>query len=313
MIRNVGFVGLGMMGHGMAGNILEKGYPLTVLGHRNRLPVDDLIGRGASEASTPRELAKRTDAVLLCVTGAPEVEALVLGEGGVIEGSRPGFVVVDCTTSHPATSRKVADALAGRGADFVDAPVTRSPKDAEAGRLNSLVGASPEVFERVRPVLATYSETITHFGPIGAGIAAKLVNNFITMGYSALIAEGMAACAAAGVDMRKAYEVMSKGGADSGVMRKMIPPFLDGDLTGHKFAIGNARKDVGYFCRMAEALGFRSLLSEALLRTYDEAVEADLGERLMASLVELHERRNGIQIVPGRTANDAVDESTGGA
>lgn len=300
MIRNVGFIGIGMMGHGMAGNILEKGFALTVLGHSNREPVEDLVGRGAVEASSPRELAERTDAVFLCVTGAPEVEALVLGDGGVITGCRPGSIVVDCSTSQPAVTRKIAGELAERGAFMVDAPVTRAPKDAEAGRLNSLVGAEPEVLERIRPVIETYSETITHFGPVGAGIAAKLVNNFVTTGYTALIAEGMAMCAAAGVDMRKAYDVMSRGAADSGVLRKMIPSFLEGDLTGHKFAIRNAHKDVGYCRDMAEALGFRSLLVEALHHTYAEAVEAGLGERLMASLTELHESRNGLRIVPER-------------
>lgn len=298
MIRKVGFIGLGLMGHGMARNILEKGYALTVLGHRNRQPLDDLVGRGATEAPSPRELAERTDAVFLCVTGAPEVEALVLGKGGIIEGCRPGFIVVDCTTSQPGVTRTLAEALAGRGAFMVDAPVTRAPKDAEAGRLNSLVGASPEVLDRVRPVLETYSETITHFGPVGAGIAAKLVNNFVTTGYTALIAEGMAMCAAAGVDMRKAYDVMSKGAADSGVLRKMIPAFLEGDLTGHQFAIRNAFKDVGYVRDMAQALGFRSFLVDSLHHTYAEAVEAGFGDRLMASLTELHERRNDLRVVP---------------
>lgn len=300
MIRHVGFIGLGLMGHGMARNILEKGYALTVLGHRNRRPVDDLIGRGAAEASSPRELAERTDAVFLCVTGASEVEALVLGRDGVIEGCRPGFIVADCTTGQPAVTRKIAGELARRGAVMADTPVTRAPKDAEAGRLNSLVGGAEEIVEEIRPVLETYSETITHFGPVGAGLAAKLVNNFITTGYTALIAEGMAMCAVAGVDMRKAYAVMSTGAADSGVMRKMIPAFLDGDLTGHRFAIRNAFKDVGYFREMAEDLGFSSLLSDALHRTYAEAVEAGLGDRLMASLTELHERRNGLRIVPAK-------------
>lgn len=311
MIRKVGFIGLGMMGHGMAKNILEKGFALTVLGHRNRGPVEDLVGRGAIEAPSPRELAERTDAVFLCVTGAPEVEALVLGQGGVIEGCRPGSIVVDCTTSQPAVTLKIAAALAELGAFMVDAPVTRAPKDAEAGHLNSLVGASPEILETIRPVLETYSETITHFGPVGAGNAAKLVNNFITTGYTALIAEGMAMCAVAGVDMRKAYDVMSRGAADSGVMRKMIPPFLDGDLTGHRFFIRNALKDVSYFRDMAQAFGFSSLLSEALHRTYAEAVDAGLGERLMASLAELHERRNGIRVVPTRSWTPSASRPNG--
>ncbi|MFA5028015.1 MAG: NAD-binding protein, partial [Candidatus Methylomirabilota bacterium] len=178
------------------------------------------------------------------------------------------------------------------------APATRAPKDAEAGRLNSLVGASPELFARIRPLLETYSESVFHFGPVGAGHTAKLVNNFITMGYCALIAEGMAVCASAGVDMRAMYQVMSRGAADSGALRKMIPAFLEGDLTGHQFAIANALKDVTCARAMMEASGFDSLLAEAVQRTYAQAVEQGFGDRLMASLMEMHEARIGRPVVP---------------
>lgn len=298
MAERVGFIGVGMMGHGMARNLVEKGFPLTVLAHRNRAPVDDLIARGAAEAPSAKALAEASDAVFLCVSGAPQVEAAILGDGGVLEGCRPGMVVVDCTTSQPATTRAIAAELARRGVAMADAPVTRAPVDAEAGRLNSLVGAAPEVFARIRPMIEAYSETVVHFGPLGAGITAKLVNNFITLGYTALIAEGMAVCAAAGVDMRKAFEVMSKGAADSGVMRKMIPPFLDGDLTGHKFAIVNALKDVTYATEMMRGYGFESLLGEPLRQSYAEAVERGFGDKLMASMMEVHAQRAGWPVVP---------------
>ncbi len=294
----IGFVGLGMMGHGMARNILEKGWPLTVLGHRNRTSVEGLVGLGAAEAASPRDLASRCDMVFLCVTGAPQVEALVYGHDGLLEAARPGWVLVDATTSLPDLTRRIADDLADREAAIADAPVTRSPKDAEAGRLNSLVGAAEEVFARVRPVIECYSETVVHFGPVGAGHTAKLVNNFITMGYTALIAEGMAVAAAAGVDVAKLYEVMSKGGADSGVLRKMIPPFLSGDLTGHQFAIGNGYKDVGYFRDLVGGLDFASVMAPAVVETYRLAVDAGYGDRLMAALMEWHERNTGWQIVP---------------
>lgn len=298
MKPRIGFIGLGMMGHGMARNIIDKGFPLGVVGHRSRQPVEDLKARGAQEHATPAALAAACDIVLICVGGSPAVEALTLGEDGIIHATRPGLTVVDSTTSNPVSTRAIATRLAERGTDFADAPVTRAPKDAEAGRLNSLVGASEAVFARILPVLQAYSETVTRFGEVGAGHTAKLVNNFITMGYCALIAEGMAVCAAAGVDMRKLYDVMAGGGANSGVLRKMIPPFLEGDLTGHAFAIANGRKDVSYFREMAKGLGVDSILVEPLLATYDEALRLGLGERLMASLMELHEMRNGLRIVP---------------
>ncbi len=291
MIKNIGFIGLGMMGHGIAGNILKKGHPLTVMGHKNRTPVEDLLARGAKEASSPRILAAQNDAVFLCVRGAEEVETLAYGSEGLLEGCHPGMFIVDCTTSDPALSRKIAADLHKCDAHFADAPVTRAPRDAEAGCLNSLVGASGATFSMILPVLQTYSENITHFGSPGAGHSAKLINNFISMGYAALISEGMAMCSLAGVDSGKLYEVMSTGGADSGVLRKMVPGMLKGDLTGHQFTLGNALKDVSYFCKMAETEGFSSYLSNALLTTYSDAEEAGLGERFMASLIELHTMR----------------------
>lgn len=284
----IGFIGLGMMGHGMASNILKKGYPLSVLAHRNRTPIDDLVGRGAREGASIAELIEMSDIILFCVRGAEEVERLVYDENGLLDNCRPGIILVDCTTSSPVLSRRIAGDLENRQAAFVDAPVTRAPQDAEAGRLNSLVGADPEVFETVKPILDCYSENISHFGPPGAGHSAKLINNFISCGYTALIAEGLSLCFKAGVDAQMLYQVMASGGADSGVLRKMVPPLLQGDLTGHRFTLSNACKDVGYFKTFAEGFGFSSYLADSLLTTYKSAVDAGLGDKMMASLMELH-------------------------
>jgi 3-hydroxyisobutyrate dehydrogenase-like beta-hydroxyacid dehydrogenase len=305
MAERVGFIGVGMMGHGMAKNLLAKGFPLCVLGHRNRAPVEDLLARGATEAATPRELAERSDVLFLCVSGSPQVEAVVYGEDGILAGCRPGFILVDCSTSDPAVTRRIAADLEARAAVMADAPVTRAPKDAEAGRLNSLVGAADETLARIRPMLEAYSEVVFHFGPVGTGHTAKLVNNFITMGYCALIAEGMAVCASAGVDMRSMYQVMSRGAADSGALRKMIPAFLEGELDGHQFAIKNALKDVSYARAMMGSCGFDSLLVEAVRQTYVQAVERGYGDRLMASLMEMHGERIGRPVVPRRPAGSA--------
>ena len=289
MKEKIGFVGLGMMGHGIAANILKNDYPLSGLAHRNRKPLEDLITRGASEAVSISDLVVSNDIVFLCVTGAAEVEALVYGEDGILENCRPGFMLVDCTTSNPALSQRIAKDLSTRQAHFIDAPVTRAPKDAEAGRLNSLVGADRDVFEKIKPILSCYSENIAYFGPSGSGHSAKLINNFISCGYTALIAEGMSLCFKTGVDGKMLYEVMSSGGADSGVLRKMVPPLLEGDLTGHKFSLGNACKDVRYFKDFADSFDFKSYLVESLLSTYQSAVDAGLGDKLMASLMELHD------------------------
>jgi 3-hydroxyisobutyrate dehydrogenase-like beta-hydroxyacid dehydrogenase len=155
--ETVGFVGLGLMGHGMAKNIVEKGYPLTVTAHRNRSPIEDLVGRGAVEVASPREVAERSGIVFLCVTGSREVEAIVRGKGGLGEGLRPGSVVVDCSTSDPTSTVALADELRAAGVDFADAPLSRTPKDAWEGMLDTMVGASDEVFARVKPVIETWA------------------------------------------------------------------------------------------------------------------------------------------------------------
>ena len=298
MATRIGFIGVGLMGHGMARNLLDKGFPLTVMAHRNRAPLADLLAGGAAEAATPAAVAALSDVVVLCVTGSPEVEEVVLGPGGIIEGARPGLIVIDTTTADPTSTRRIAAELEKHGIAMADAPLTRNPAAAEAGRLNSLVGASDDTFAAVEPVVAAYSENIAHFGPVGSGHTAKLVNNFITTGYAALIAEGMAVCAAMDVDKRKLYDIMAEGGADSGVLRKMVPPALEGDLGGHAFAIGNAEKDVRYYRSMVEAIGLAETLSTATHGAYRRAVELGLGDRLMASLMEMHETLNDLEIIP---------------
>ncbi len=288
MNERIGFIGLGMMGHGIAKNILAHGYPLAGMVHRNREPLEDLLSKGATEAVSIAELVSSSDLLFLCVTGASEVESIVYGDGGVQDSCAADFILVDCSTSNPALSRRIANDLRELGAHFVDAPVTRAPKDAEAGRLNSLVGAEGAIFEKIRPILQCYSENIAYFGPPGSGHSAKLINNFISCGYTALIAEGLSLCFQAGVDANVLYTVMSSGGADSGVLRKMVPPLLEGDFTGHKFSIANACKDVSYFKEFADHVGFESYLIESLSGMYKAAVDAGLGDKLMASLLELH-------------------------
>jgi 3-hydroxyisobutyrate dehydrogenase-like beta-hydroxyacid dehydrogenase len=302
MNERVGFIGIGRMGYGMAKNLLLKGWPLTAMAHRNRTPLNDLLALGAREAETPETLARESDLVFLCVSGSPQVEDLICRKDGLLAGMCAGQVVVDTSTSNPVSTRRMAALAESKGVRLVDAPVTGSPKDAEAGRLNSLVGAEHETFKRIRPALEAYSETVTHFGPVGAGHSAKVINNFVTCGTAVLLAEAMAAATAGCVDKKKLYRVMLLGAANSGTMRKMIGPLIEeGDLTGHPFAIANAAKDVSYFASFAQAAGLSSRMIEGMTATYAAAIKAGLGDKLMASLVELQERETGLSIIPGRS------------
>lgn len=155
--KTIGFIGVGLMGHGMAKNIVEKGWPLLVVSHRNRAPVDDLVGRGAREVASPREMAAQADIIHLCVSGSAQVESLIRGEDGILAAGKEGLIVVDCSTSDPVSTGQLASELNSAGMHLVDAPLSRTPKEAEAGTLDAMVGADDATFEAVRPVLECWA------------------------------------------------------------------------------------------------------------------------------------------------------------
>lgn len=297
MTDRVGFIGVGLMGHGMAKHILRQGWPLTVMAHRNRAPVDDLVAQGASEAPTPRAVAERSDVVMLCVTASPQVEAVLLGPGGVAEAARPGLLVVDCSTSDPGSTRRLAATLAAWGIEMADAPVTRGPKDSEAGRLLSLVGASDAAFARLRPIIESYSETVEHFGPCSAGHSAKIANNFITMGMSCLVTQAMTTAAAAGVDLDKLARILLAGSARNVVMERLMPAVTEGRLDGYQFEIANAMKDAALARSLAESVGTKIPLNDAVLAVYEDAVSMGHGGDFIAHLFRAREKKHGLRIV----------------
>src|SRR5829696_6398728 len=176
--ESVGFIGVGLMGHGMAKNIVEKGFPLTVLAHRNREPVEDLKTRGAKEATTAREVAEASDVVVLCVTGSPQVEAVINGAEGLASAGKP-LLICDSSTSDPSSTIRLATELSAKGITLIDTPLGRTPKDAAEGTLDVMVGGEEAVVERARPILEAFAERVIPTGPTGSGHTMKLLNNFL--------------------------------------------------------------------------------------------------------------------------------------
>jgi 3-hydroxyisobutyrate dehydrogenase-like beta-hydroxyacid dehydrogenase len=296
MTETIGIVGVGMMGHGIASNLIAKGHALVVAAHRSRELVDDLISHGATEAATPRDVARQASVVLLCVTGSPEVESAMFGDLGVIAGVEAGKLVIDCSTGEPSTVERVRDALAAKDVAFADAPLARTPVEAAAGRLNTMVGADEATFARARPVLEKFCENIFHMGGVGSGTRMKLINNLVTMGQASLIAEAMVACRATGVDLRRFYEVISAGGGNSGIFQMMVPAILDeGDFGGMKFSLKNAAKDLGYYRTMAEEAGIEHPFGQAVHAALSKAVKAD-PDGLVPALVHAAAERNKVPI-----------------
>jgi 3-hydroxyisobutyrate dehydrogenase-like beta-hydroxyacid dehydrogenase len=282
----VGFIGVGMMGAGMAKNLLAKGHPLVILGHRKREPVERLRALGAEEAASPRELAARCEIVHLCVTGSPQVEASVRGEQGLLAGARPGLVIVDCSTSNPVSTLALAAECEARGVHFVDAPLSRTPKEAEAGTLDTMVGAAPEVFARIEPVLRCWAGHVVHLGPVGLGHKMKLVNNFVAMGYAALFAEALAIARKAGLSLQQFHTVIGAGRMRSPFYDTFMQWSLAGDENAHRFTIANAHKDMRYLAAMAGELGVVNPLQAAVKNSFAAMEASGQGERYVPMLAD---------------------------
>ena len=296
----IGFVGLGLMGHGMAKNLVTKGFPLTVRANRNRKPLEDILAAGATEVKTNAELAKGNDIVFLCVTGAPQVEEVINGKDGIASAAHKGLIVVDTSTSEPATTAKLREELAAKGVLFVDAPLARTPVEAELGKLNIMVGADEATFEKLKPVLAAFCENIIHAGPAGHGIILKLINNFIAQAIATATAEACAAAAKSGLSIHKLHQVISAGGVNSGIFQMIVGKMLEGkgDLTGMKFTINNAMKDLRYYTHFAESLPVSAIVGEAVHQSLVNASLLGYGDKFVPSLIEAQEKLNGISIVP---------------
>jgi len=217
MALRVGFIGAtGLMGHGMAKNLAKKGFPTTILTRpAKRDRVSDILALGASEAPTSAEVTKRSDVVLLCVTGSVEVESIVFGKGGIIEAARSGLIVVDSSTSEVASSTKTRGLLAEKGVLFVDAPLTRTPAAAEGGKANTMVGADLVTFKKLEPIFKAYCEHIIHAGPAGHGLVLKLINNFVGQAITTATAEGLATAAKTGLDLKALHKLMSLGSVNN--------------------------------------------------------------------------------------------------
>lgn len=298
MEKRIGFIGIGLMGHGMARNLLAKGHPLAFLVHRNRANIADLVAAGAQEAATPAALAARSEVIILCVTGSPQVESCVYGNDGLLGAMTPGQLVIDCSTAEPTSSDRVRADFAARGIGYVDAPLARTPKQAEEGKLNCMVGADEALFDAAKPVLEKFCENIFHVGGPGAGHRIKLINNFLAMGIAALTCESLAVAAKCGIGLDVFYKLISAGGANSSMFQMVVPKALKGEMDGLLFTLGNAKKDIGYYQQMTAAAPFAGTMGAALMQVLVQANALGLGEKFVPSLIEAYGKLNGINVVP---------------
>lgn len=292
----IGFIGLGPMGHGMAANIVKSGFPLMVKGNRNRAPVEDLLKLGATEATSPKTMAEHCNIIHICLSNSAQVESVIRGPDGILAGGNPGLIVVDCTTADPTSTEVLAAELHAAGMAMVDAPLGRTPKEAEAGQLDAMVGADPQTLTKVLPVIECWAGNINHVGPVGAGHKMKLIMNFISMGYAALYSEATVLAAKVGLPPQQVRNVIGSSRLNNGFFETFMKYTVDRDPDAHVFSITNAAKDVRYAANMAAAANVTNIMGASIKHYFTHAEATGHGGDYVPTLGDLVGALNGIDM-----------------
>ncbi len=296
MTEQVGFIGLGIMGQGMARNLLKAGFSLT-LWNRTASKVEPLVKAGAQAASDPADVAARSDVIVICVSDTPDVEAVILGERGILTGARAGSLVIDCSTISPIATRKLAAKLAEAGVAMLDAPVSGGCEGAVQGTLSIMVGGDPKDFERALPILQAMGQKITHVGASGAGQTVKLVNQILVVGTTLGMCEALLFAQAGGVDLEKALEAVSAGAAGSWMLSNRGPQIIQRDWRPG-FTIDLQQKDVRLILGAADELGVPLPGTALIHQLYRTLQTRGLGSEGNHALVKALEHLAGFEIQP---------------
>lgn len=294
MTENIGFVGLGIMGQGMAHNLLKAGFPLTVW-NRTASKMEPLVAAGARAGRNPADVAAQSDVVLVCVSDTPDVEAVILGDQGIVQDAKAGSLVIDCSTISPLATRKLAAALAEKGVAMLDAPVSGGSEGAAKGTLSIMVGGEAADFERAQPVFQAIGKKITHVGPIGAGQTVKLVNQILVVGNCLAMCEALLFAQAGGVDLTKTLEAVSAGAAGSWMLSNRGPQILQRDWRPG-FTIDLQQKDIRLVLDAADELGVPLPGTALIFQLYRTLQAQGLGSEGNHALVKALENLAGFEI-----------------
>jgi 2-hydroxy-3-oxopropionate reductase len=294
MRTSVGFIGLGMMGRGMAANLLKAGFDLMVW-NRTASRADELVRQGAQRAASPAELAAACDVIISCVSDTPDVRAVLLGEQGAIHGVRPGALVIDMSTISPQAVREMAEQFAEREVHFLDAPVSGGSEGAAKGTLSIMVGGDPAQVARAMPYFQAMGQTITHVGANGAGQTVKLVNQILVAGTMLAMSEALVFAQASGVDLEKTLAAVSGGAAGSWTLTNRGPQVIRRDWRPG-FMIDLQQKDLRLVLEAADQVGAPMLATSTVFHMYRTLQTAGLGAEGNHALIKALERMSGIEV-----------------
>jgi len=298
--KTAGFIGLGAMGRGLAGNLVRKGFGLTVWD-----PVveatDRLVAAGAKSGTSAADVARRVDVVFTMVPDAPEVKNVALGSGGIIDGAHPGLIYVDLSTIDPTTSRAVGEKLKSAGIRMLDSPVGRGVPEAEAGTVTLMVGGDADTLDEVRPLLEAFSSEIMHIGGLGAGTTIKLVNNYLASGFVATIMEALSLGIPSGVTLEQIIALSDKTGTSNKLLNTVLrnKAFL-GDFTPG-FVSRLAAKDHRLAMGLAGDLGVDLPIGRAVLGLLESCERDFANEDFMGSVLRRYEEGAGMPLRLGQT------------
>ena len=290
---NIGFIGLGLMGAAMVSRLQDIGYPMSICANISRPNIDAAVARGANEVDTAHQVAAASDIIMLCMDTTASVEARMRGPEGVISGLSTGNVVIDFGTSLPASTRVLGLEVAQVGAQYLDAPLGRTPSHALEGKLNIMASGDQATYETVLSVLKDLAENVFHLGELGSGHTIKLINNFFGMTVANAMAEAFAMADITGVDRAQMHSVMAAGPLQSGMMGFVKAYAVDQDPNQLAFAIKNAAKDVGYYSQMAQEAGVDSVMAKGPLWALNAALDEGRGEDMVSQMVEFYVQNFG--------------------
>ncbi len=290
----IGFVGLGIMGHAMALNLVDAGFDVVVW-NRTSSKADDLVSAGAASAHSPAEVASRCDVVMVCVSDTPDVEAVVFGTEGIAEGLVPDGLVVDHSTISPDATKRFAAKIAELGGHWLDAPISGGSEGAINGTLSIMIGGDATQVDRATPYLTAVGSTITHVGSTGAGQLVKAVNQILVVGNQLAVSEALLLAEAGGLDLRVTLAAIEGGAAGSWMLSNRGPQMIERDWRPG-FTIDLQQKDLRLVLDAADGLGVPIPGTSLIFQLYRGLQERGLGSDGNHALVKALESLSGIEI-----------------
>jgi 2-hydroxy-3-oxopropionate reductase len=291
----VGYIGLGLMGKSIARNILKAGFPVIVH-NRSGAAVEELVAEGATAAHSPKEVAAQVDVVFTNLPDTPDVEKVVLGENGIIEGAHDGLVYIDNSTIKPVAARRIAEKLAAQNVLALDAPVSGGDIGARNGTLTIMVGGDASALEKAMPVLTAMGKTVTHVGDAGAGQVAKAANQIMVAAQMVAMGELLVFSKKAGVDPRKVVDAIKGGAAQCWTLDVKPPRLFDGNRNPG-FKAYMQLKDLNIILDTAKEYEIPVSSTEVNTELFQQMIDSGMGELDNSAVVGVIEKLAGVKIV----------------